>query len=99
MLSPAAMQVLRLTHEVVEKGGDSHHCRIGQYCLRCCVAIAKTQYDRELDASAIEEEDCDLPLNDARCAIARQDGGISHTRDSALALIEKVMIECSTSVE
>ena len=47
-MNDATLAVLRAAREVVLDGGDTSPCELGAYCLRCCVAIAKSAVDARL---------------------------------------------------
>ena len=105
---PTALDVLRAARRVVEDGGDPNPCEMGAYCLRCCIGIAKGMVDDRFDtptaagASFIDNPTGHRPLKlyetdriliEARDLIARFDKGVTHTRGSALALLDRAMTE------
>ena len=96
-----ALDVLREARHVVENGGDSTSCKIGPFCLRCCLALAKTALDRRAGKEPGWPVDFwltmgDLPLLSARDAVAKYDGGVAHDQASALALLGRVINEEAT---
>lgn len=100
------IDVLQRAREIVQAGGDNRPCEIGRYCLRCCIAIAKTELDDEQGASppldvnlmrlmkrTFEEIPSDAPLVGARELLAKKDDGITHTKESALKLLDEILGE------
>lgn len=99
---PTPLDVLRHARAIVRDGGDPNPCEIGPYCLRCCLGIAKGDVDAKhgtglsgigsLIAMGVEVPS-DAPLIQSRDAVARYDPGISHSKESALALLDRVIEE------
>ncbi len=104
-MSPA-IEMLHLAKEVIGEGGDKNPCERGPFCLRCCLALAKGKYDdkygsgvllmecfAQVASDRIRESVGDEPLVDARTLVAKYDNGVTHTKESATALIDVIIAE------
>lgn len=102
-----SIDVLREARKVVQEGGDPNPCQHGTFCLRCCIAIAKGRCDVAVGVDSLqsvmntfralgrgaEPTKTDQPMFDARNMVTVYDGGIVHTQESALALLDLVLAE------
>jgi hypothetical protein len=81
-------RLFRMAREIVCDGGDPDPCELGAYCLRCCLALAKTDLDAEFGTVF----GLDWVLVSARDAASRLgDEGIAHSRESALAMLDRLI--------
>lgn len=104
MPSTDAITLLRMARQTVVDGGDTDPCEIGQYCLRCCVSIAKSDFDDVHESGAplgvvlldvvqntFTPHDSDRILLEAIALVRKRDSGITHTKESALALLDEII--------
>ena len=91
MTSNPALTILRFARRIVEDGGDANPCRLGRYCLYCCVAIAKKDLD---DVAGTLYDQFHLQMMMARDMVNVYDDGIKHhTKESALEVLNKAIAD------
>ena len=104
-VSDHVRRILLIARGIVEDGGDPDTltgCDLGPYCLRCCLGEAYTMMDvrprsdlpteiRDVLTGTLTDLPADAPLNAARERLREcGDLGVAHTRESALAMLDKM---------
>ena len=90
MTNFGAIDVLKYARAIIRDGGDPNPCRLGTYCLRCAISIAKGDLDNIHEVPLGAQ---DGPLLEAAELLAVKDKGIVHTRNSALAMLDELISE------
>ena len=91
-------EMFSCSKRIVEDGGDTWDCELGPYCLRCIISTVfgnlndvKGINHPFFSMNAIPGYD-DPMLKAIEKIVAHGDTGIKHTRESAMRLIDAVLI-------